>query len=73
MFLRRGIATRQFNRSYVLAEDIEVEGARLDSGLLHIELTRPKPEVRVLKIEINNPKTTGPSEQAFEIDRNKVQ
>ena len=52
VFLHRGIAARQFQRSFVLAEGIEVTGASLDNGLLHIDLQRPQPEVRVRTIKI---------------------
>jgi len=52
VYLHRGIAARQFQRSFVLAEGIEVRGARLDNGLLHIELERPPQEVRVRNIAI---------------------
>ena len=52
VYLHRGIAARQFQRSFVLAEGIEVRGAWLDNGLLHIDLTRPQPETRVRTIEI---------------------
>src|SRR6266567_443868 len=52
LYLHRGIAARQFQRSFVLAEGIEVAGAWLDSGLLHIDLVRPSPESRVRTIEI---------------------
>ena len=52
VFLHRGIAARQFQRSFVLAEGIEVTGATLDSGLLHIDLARPAPESRVRSIPI---------------------
>jgi HSP20 family molecular chaperone IbpA len=52
VYLHRGIASRQFQRSFVLAEGIEVAGAFLDSGLLHIDLVRPTPESRVRNIEI---------------------
>ena len=41
-FLHRGIAARQFQRAFVLAEGIEVTGATLENGLLTIELARPK-------------------------------
>src|SRR5919197_6035904 len=41
IYLHRGIAARQFQRSFVLAEGIEVVGASLDNGLLHIDLIRP--------------------------------
>jgi len=52
VFLHRGIAARQFQRAFVLAEGIEVKGAWLDSGLLHIDLARPQPESRVKTIQI---------------------
>jgi HSP20 family molecular chaperone IbpA len=43
VFLHRGIAARQFQRRFVLAEGIEVNGASLESGLLHVTLARPEP------------------------------
>jgi HSP20 family molecular chaperone IbpA len=52
IFLHRGIAARQFQRAFVLAEGIEVEGAWLDNGLLHVDLRRPLPEARVKTIKI---------------------
>jgi HSP20 family molecular chaperone IbpA len=52
IFIHRGIAARQFQRAFVIAEGIEVEGAWLDNGLLHIDLKRPMPEVRVRSIPI---------------------
>jgi len=52
IFLHRGIAARQFQRAFVLAEGIEVRGAWLDNGLLHVDLARPQPESRVKTIEI---------------------
>src|ERR1700679_3324931 len=52
VFLHRGIASRQFQRAFVLAEGIEVKGAWLDNGLLHIDLAKPQPEVRVKTIPI---------------------
>ena len=53
VYLYQGIAARQFHRTFLLAEGIEIEGAHLDSGLLHIELIRPTaPEiVRTIAIE----------------------
>lgn len=53
IFLHRGIASRQFQRSFVLAEGIDIVGAVLDNGLLHIDLERQvsEPEVRTIKIE----------------------
>ena len=55
VFLHRGIAARQFQRAFVLAEGIDVKGAWLDSGLLHIDLARPQPEARVRTIQIGQP------------------
>ena len=55
VFLHRGIAARQFQRAFVLAEGIEVKGAWLDNGLLHIDLFRAQPEVRVKTITITKP------------------
>ena len=55
IFLHRGIAARQFQRAFVMAEGIEVKGAWLDNGLLHIELSRPQPEARVKTIPITRP------------------
>ncbi len=52
VFLHRGIAARQFQRSFVLAEGIEVTGAALANGLLHIKLSRPPAEAKIKKIEI---------------------
>jgi len=51
-FLHRGIAARQFQRIFVLAEGMRVAGASLDNGLLHLELEQPKPNHEVQKIEI---------------------
>ena len=53
VYLHRGIATRQFQRSFVLAEGIEVLSARLEEGLLSIDLTRPPAERPVRRIVIN--------------------
>ncbi|MDE2582816.1 MAG: Hsp20 family protein [Rhodospirillales bacterium] len=55
VFLHRGIAARQFQRAFVMAEGIEVKGAWLDNGLLHVDLARPVPEPRVKTIPINRP------------------
>jgi HSP20 family molecular chaperone IbpA len=52
VFLHRGIATRQFQRSFVLAEEIEVVGASLDNGLLNIDLKRELPDTAVRTIKI---------------------
>lgn len=52
VFLHRGIATRQFQRAFVLADGVEVTGAQLDCGLLHVDLERIAPENIVKTIAI---------------------
>ena len=52
-FLHRGIAARQFQRTFVLADGMEVLGADLRNGLLSIDLARPQPEKIVKTIAIN--------------------
>ena len=51
-FLHRGIAARGFVRSFVLADGLEVEGARLEHGLLHVDLKRPEAALTVRRIPI---------------------
>jgi HSP20 family molecular chaperone IbpA len=53
VFLHRGIAARQFQRSWLLADGIEVKGASLDNGLLHIDLQRIEPPATARSIRIN--------------------
>jgi HSP20 family molecular chaperone IbpA len=53
-YLHRGIAARGFMRSFVLADGMEVDGADLEHGLLHIQLVRVEPELRVKRIAIRN-------------------
>ena len=57
VYVHRGIAARQFQRSFVLAEGIEISGASLDNGLLNIELVRPQPEIvsRIIDIDAGPP------------------
>lgn len=52
VFLHRGIAARQFQRSFVLADGVEVGEAQMENGLLHIDLTRAKPETIVQTVKI---------------------
>jgi HSP20 family molecular chaperone IbpA len=52
-YLHRGIAARQFQRTFVLAEGMEVLGADLKNGLLSVDLIRPEPEKIVKTIAIN--------------------
>lgn len=68
VYLHRGIAARQFQRSFVLAEGIEVTGAWLDSGLLNIDLERPAVEDRVRTVEIRDGLTSGKRRKAETID-----
>jgi HSP20 family molecular chaperone IbpA len=51
-YLHRGIAARQFKRTFQLASGVEVRGAELNDGLLAVELVRPRKEKRVLKVGI---------------------
>jgi HSP20 family molecular chaperone IbpA len=60
VYLHRGIAARQFQRSFVLAEGIEVAGAWLDNGLLNIDLVRRTVEGRVRTIEIRRTGKSAP-------------
>ena len=68
IYLHRGIAARQFLRTFVLAEGIEVQSADLDNGLLHIDLRRPMPEVKVQTIEINAGKKPAASNTRTKLD-----
>lgn len=52
-FLHRGIAARQFQRVFVLADGMKVAGAEMKNGLLAIDLDRPEPEKLVRKINIS--------------------
>ncbi|XAT61717.1 Hsp20 family protein [Rhodobacteraceae bacterium Araon29] len=52
MFLHRGIAARQFQRSFVLAEGVDVGEAILENGLLHVDLTQTVPDTVVQTIKI---------------------
>lgn len=54
VYLHRGIAARQFQRSFVLAEGIQIDGAELGSGMLHIDLVRPAAESRRRVIDISD-------------------
>ncbi|MFV1877500.1 MULTISPECIES: Hsp20 family protein [Nioella] len=54
VFLHRGIAARQFQRSFVLADGVEVTGATMEHGLLHVDLKRSVPEnvVQTIRIKV---------------------
>jgi HSP20 family molecular chaperone IbpA len=62
VFLHRGIAARQFQRSFVLADGMQVTGATLDNGLLHVDLVRPTATPRVQKVEIKSPGSARPAQ-----------
>ena len=51
-YLHRGIAARGFTRTFVLADGLEVEGALLEHGLLHVEVVRPEPSLQVKQVPI---------------------
>lgn len=53
-YLHRGIAARQFKRTFVLADGMDVVGADLKDGLLAIDLVRPEPDRKVRKIDISS-------------------
>lgn len=54
IFMHRGIAARQFQRSFVLAEGVDVGEASMENGLLHIDLSRKVPDTVVQTIRIRN-------------------
>lgn len=66
VFIHRGIATRQFQRSFVLAEGIEIVGASMDNGLLHVDLEQHIPEPEVRKIEIQRTDNTSRATKTIE-------
>ena len=53
VFLHRGIAARQFQRAFVLADGVEVQDAHLHNGLLHIDMKRIEPENTPRRVEIS--------------------
>jgi HSP20 family molecular chaperone IbpA len=73
VFLHRGIAARQFQRSFVLAEGIEVTGARLDNGLLSIDLVRPVQEPRIRRIRIEAGEAGNDAPNTIDITSRRVQ
>lgn len=58
VFLHRGIAARQFQRSFVLADGVDVGEAVLENGLLHVDLTRSVPDSVVQTIKIKRSAAT---------------
>ncbi len=75
VYLHRGIAARQFQRSFVLADGIEILGAFLDNGLLHIDMKRIEPENTARKIPITGQSASEKSiskNQAIDINQKEV-
>src|SRR5579859_5283992 len=71
VYLHRGIAARQFQRAFVLAEGIEVKNATMDNGLLHIDLQRPLPETRVRSVKIEQAAGTTIDGNALGVSKGK--
>ena len=67
VYLHRGIAARQFQRSFVLADGIEVRSASTHNGLLHIDLERVMPESDVRKIQITDASGSNGSARAIDV------
>lgn len=69
VFLHRGIAARQFQRTFVLVDGIEVTGAEIDNGLLNVDLHRPMPEITVRTVEIKAPaKAAKPKPKTLDVE-----
>ena len=60
VYLHRDIAARQFQKSFVLAEGIDIMGAAIDNGLLHIDLARPQPTTTVRTVRIDDAPPSSP-------------
>ena len=71
IFLHRGIATRQFQRNFVLAEGIEVEGASMENGLLSVDLSQPINSEESKKIEIKDSSKSN-NEQLISLENGKT-
>ena len=68
VYLHRGIAARQFTRSFVLAEGIEVKGAEVVNGLLHVDMERPIPQPKITNIEIKNADKKKPAPKTIDVE-----
>lgn len=64
VYLHRGIAARQFQRSFVLADGIDVTGATLNARLLHVDLLRPEVATQTRSIEIRTAGDQAAGDQA---------
>src|SRR5438132_13532624 len=72
IYLHRGIASRQFQRAFMLADGIQVTGARLDNGLLSIELVRPVAEPRVRTIRIDDGQQADRPDNTIDITARRI-
>ena len=70
IFIHSGIATRQFQRNFILAEGIEVEGASMENGLLSVDLSQPLASEESKKIEIKD-KTKVTNEKLISLKNGK--
>lgn len=70
IFLHKGIAARQFQRIFVLAEGIEIGAAYLDNGLLNIDLRRPVVEPKIQSIPITKGHTPSNNRVSIKTDHN---
>ena len=68
VYLHRGIAARQFQRSFVLADGIEVEAAELENGMLHIDLVRPEPQAQIKTVKIKSGASRSKRGKAIDVD-----
>ncbi len=73
VYLHRGIAARQFQRSFVLADGIEVHDASLNNGLLYIELERVVPESKARKIKIKDAEGIDKTPQAIDVEASDIE
>ena len=72
IYLHRGIAARQFQKAFVLADGIEVKTASLDNGLLHVDLIRVAPEKSVKKIKIEGAGEDTAKSQAIDVESKPI-
>ena len=68
IYIHRGIAARQFQRAFVLADGIEVRDAYLDNGLLHIDMERVIPESQARKIKIKSKDNGKTQRKAIDVE-----
>lgn len=69
LYIHRGIAARQFQRSFVLADGMEILGASIDNGLLHIDMQREEPESTAQKIKIRDSGSANGKMKAIGVDK----